>query len=89
MGIEHLGMPGRLPLPGEEASAALYDAADMLQAVAEQLLEALDAEQGNLDFEHLIRATMARISGLSVAVYEDARRASIMSQYEADAGTES
>lgn len=89
MGVEHLGIPGRLPLPGEEASAALYDAADMLQAVAEQLLETLDLEEGNVNFEHLIRATMARISELSLAVYEDARRANIMSQYEAEAGAES
>lgn len=71
MGVEHLGIPGRLPLPGEEGAAALYDAAHALVEVAAALREAATLEEGAA--ARMVSACAASVDRVAASAAMDAR----------------
>ena len=71
MGVEHLGIPGRLPLPGEEGAAALYAAARVLGEVAAALREAATLEEGAA--ARTVSAYVESVDRLATGAYLDAR----------------
>lgn len=44
MGVEHLGIPGRLPLPGEEGAAGLLQAEVDLRRISDEVLMVAESE---------------------------------------------